>query len=144
MVIVPVPVSAVLLRRPPVSAVASARFAVKVSLALLYEQLNQPEKCVQWAREACDELVPMDNPRAADALFALARNLWASGNDQGDVYFEEGRRMLAHTSEFSAAAKARRLEESALQFEQRGLRDAAAKLRADAAEKRKSVPVFAW
>ena len=70
--------------------------------------------------------MPYDSPEAADALFTLARLLWATGNDHAAVYFQEGRRLLEHTPEYSAAQKARRLESAALDFERRGLREAAA------------------
>jgi tetratricopeptide (TPR) repeat protein len=112
--------------------------SVQVSLAIVHEAMRNGEQAAQCAREACNTLVPLEHHDAADALFALSRAMWAAGDENAELYFEEGRRILGENESLSPANKARLVESAIPRFEAATLSQPASQLKRDAAQMRSS------
>lgn len=113
--------------------------SVKVSLALVYEAMEQGEEAANWARDACNTLMPLEHPDAAEALFALSRVMYASGDENAEAYFEEGRRIVVSNEMLPAARKVRMFESAAPKFEASNWKGPAKMLTRDVAQLRASI-----
>ena len=114
--------------------------SVKVSLALVHEAMHNGEEAQGCARDACNTLVPLEHPDAAEALFALSRAMWANGDENAEAYFEEGRRIHAENGGITPANKARIMESTVPRFDVGKMKYPAATLKRDAAQLRGSLP----
>ena len=116
--------------------------SVKASLALVYESMDNVEQTEAMARDACNTLVPLEHPDAAEALFALSRVLWAGGDENAEAYFEEGVRLVGASERLTPVQKARFFESAAEDFGVRRLTVPVQRLVRDAAQLRAGVHVI--
>jgi tetratricopeptide (TPR) repeat protein len=114
--------------------------SVKVALALVHESMQNAEEAQSYAREACNTLVPIEHPDAAEALFTLSRAMWAAGDENAEAYFEEGRRILGENGELTPANKARMVETAIPRFEESKMKYPTEMLKRDAAQFRALFP----